>query len=170
MRFSQVKSLSDRLSEKTKVYNNDNLHWIAISNLSDYERQLQRWWTKKYKTPLKPMNEHTIEELIIERLEDYYEANPTEVERFIAGQFIDPEWDGKVSAQHERAILERIKKIDTKNRVDISKYQGPDVSEEEAAKIMADLGLKLPKSSKTTTARATPMLGQDEFEETFEGS
>ena len=34
-------------------FSNDNLHRIAIANVSDSERVLARWWTKKYRTPLK---------------------------------------------------------------------------------------------------------------------
>lgn len=168
MRFSQLKSLQERIDELTKVVNNDNLHRIAISNLSDPERQLARWWTKKYKQPLRSYQEHTLEELMLERLEDYYEANPTEIERFAASQFVDEEWDGTMPEEHEREVLARIAKIDARNRVDIAKYQGPDVSDEEAEKILASLGLNLPKSSKKITSQKQgPTLGEDEFDELY---
>ncbi len=44
------------------------------------ETTLRRWWVKKYQTPWtsKHFQNATIDELLVEFYEDYYEANPSE--------------------------------------------------------------------------------------------
>jgi len=148
-----------------KAYNNDNLHHIAISNLRDHEKQIFRWWRAKYKQPEKPLEDHTMEELIVEMLEDYYEKHPVEADRFLAGSSGAQEWDGKMSPEYEREIQARLKK----RHVDISKYQSDDeLTPEQEKEILESLGKNLPKSRALTKKVSGPTLGNDsEFEDTF---
>lgn len=145
---------------------NDNLHRIAIANVTDSERILARWWTKKYQTPLKPFAEHTTEELIIEMLEDYYDQNRSEIDRFFdkVNSESTPEWDGSTSEEYEREIQKRLSKF---KKVDISKYQSDadkELTPEEEENILASLGRSLPKSK---TIQNGKDVGHDEFEDTF---
>jgi hypothetical protein len=161
----KYKSLNLLLRTKEPSFSNDNLHRIAISNLENPTRRIERWWSKKY-GPLKQFEDHTHEELLVEMLEDYYEANPEEVEKFIAteGSRTDT-WDGSMSHEYEREIQKRLKKINERNRVDISKYQSDEaLSAEEEKAILDNLGRNLP-GSKVVTKR-DEVLGR-EFDEEF---
>jgi len=164
-----MKNLSELLRNQT--FNNDNLHRVAISNLSDHERRIQRWWCKKYKTPLKDFEDHTIEELVVEMLEDYYDNNPSEIERFLSTEGVDPEWDGKMSADYEAEIQKRLKKINERNHVDLKKYQTPDenLTDDQIQSILDTVGKNLPKSRMVTKNEDGSMtLGSsDEFEDKF---
>ena len=145
---------------------NDNLHRIAISNVTDGDRVLARWWTKKYSTPIKPYSEHTNEELIIEMLEDYYDQNRGEIDRFLDSLHdrTHGEWDGRTSEEYEAQIQKRLSKF---KKVDISKYQSDkdkELNQEEEENIIASLGRNLPKSK---TIQNNVDVGKDEFEETF---
>ena len=93
--------------------NNRNLHRIAISNLQDHEKRIVRWWCNKYKVPVKPLEDHTMEELLVEMLEDYYERHPQEIERFYDEESAQQEigWDGRMSDQYESDMKKRLKKI-----------------------------------------------------------
>lgn len=164
----QLKSLSELL--RNKVLNNDNLHRIAISNLRDHERQVARWWCKKYRTPLKLFAEHTMEELIVEMLEDYYDNHPAEIERFLSSEENIPDWDGSMSPEYEAEIQARLRKINERNRVDISKYQTTDenLTDEQCESILNNLGRNLPKSRAVTKRDDGSMtIGSDEFEDKF---
>lgn len=110
--------------------NNDNLHRIAISNLSIPERKLERWWERKFRSPLKEYEEHTYEELVIKMLEDYYDKNPEEVSRFEAGEFKDEGWDGTVSKEYEDGVQKNLKRFFDKNTVNLEKYQSEDEVDE----------------------------------------
>lgn len=146
------------------VFNNDNLHRIAISNLRDHERRVIRWWLKKYNQPLKPLEEHTIEELVIEMLEDYYEAHPQEIERFMSHDAGLLEWDGTMSDSHEKRMEKVWKK---KPQVDLGKFQDEkELSEEEEAEILANLGRNLP-GSKGPKPKEEKVEQSLEFEDTF---
>ena len=161
----KIKSLHQLLQGRT--YNNDNLHHIAISNLRDHERQIIRWWKAKYKQPEKPLDEHTMEELMVEMLEDYYERHPVEVDRFLEGASNAPEWDGKMSADYEREIQARLKKI---KPVDLSKYQSEvELTPDQEKEIFESLGKDLPKSKALTKRENGQVtLGNDsEFDDTF---
>lgn len=145
-----------RLSTKSLQYrlrhvdlNDSNVHRIAISNLQRTERKLERWWAAKYGIPTKPYQEHTIEELLIEYLEDYYEQNPKEVAAF---ETKDDNWQGEMPAEYEEEIQDRLKKINAKNKVDVSKYQTDSVLSSEEEKKVLD-GVK--------------PLRADEFEDVF---
>jgi len=167
MSWNQLKKLP--LLLKGLQPTNDNLHRIAISNLQDHERRAIRWWCKKYRTPLKPLEDHTIEELIVEMLEDHYEARPSEIERFFESLLIEQggeTWNGKMSDEYERQMQQRLKKL---KPVDISKYQSEEkLSAEEEAKILENLGRDLPKSRQLTMrGNSPPALGDGEFEDTF---
>jgi hypothetical protein len=147
-------------------FSNDNLHRIAIANVSDSERVLARWWTKKYRTPLKQFVEYTTEELIIEMLEDYYDNNRTEIDRFFDSLTMEAqgEWDGSTDEEYEKGIQKRLSKI---KKVDISKYQSDKDKEltiKEEEDILASLGRSLPKSK---TIQNNKDVGHDEFEDTF---
>ena len=157
----KIKSLSALLRDCE--WSNDNLHRIAISNLSDNERVLVRWWCKKYQTPQKSLNEHTWEELYIEMLEDYYSEHPEQAERFMNSVEIE-EWDGRTSPEHEAQMRARLKRIN--ENVDLKKYQSDvELSEEEEKQILENLGRNLPKSR--MAAKAESDL---EFEDNFLGS
>lgn len=160
---NQYKSLSYLLRDKDLSYT-DTLHLVAIANLKDDERILQRWWCKKYKKPLKDFENHIQEELVIEMLEDYYEANPVEIEKFLFSYDArsQGEWDGKVSEEHEKKMQKRFK-----NDSLIAKYQSQeDLSPEEEAAILDSLGKNLPKS-KMTNKEGVETIGSGEFDETF---
>lgn len=147
-----------------QVFNNDNLHRIAISNLRDHERRIIRWWVKKYNQPVKPLEEHTIEELVIEMLEDYYETNPQEIEKFLSHDAGVQDWDGTMPDEHES----RMKKVWAKKpQVDLSAFKDEHaLTEEEEAEILANLGRNLPGS--TGPQPKKEKIEQTlEFEETF---
>lgn len=134
---------------------NTNLHLVAISNLQNHERRVIRWWCKKYRTPEKPLGDHTMEELLVEYLEDYYENNPKEIQKLLNSIIAETsEWDGSVSADYESSMQKRLSKI---KKVDLSKWQSDEeLSPEQEEDIIASLGRNLKKSS------------QDEFEEEFQ--
>jgi len=133
--------------------NDENFHRIAISNLSDPERRIIRWWVGKYKTPEKPLLDHTIEELYIEMLEDYYEKHPEEAKKFLNSVEEDT-WDGTMSPEYEARIQKRLKK---KKPVDITKYQSKvELTPEQEKAIIDGLGTNLPKSK-----------SKNEFDEVF---
>jgi hypothetical protein len=176
-----IRNLQELL--RNRNWDNTNLHRIAISNLSDGERKIARWWCKKYSTPLKSFGDHTIEELIIEMLEDFYEARPEEIERFHASLDAvaaeEENWDGSMPDDYERSIKDRIQKINERNRVDLSKYQSENITTSiEDDEILENLGRNLPKSTKVGIVKShnpkrlelgsdQPVLGADEFEEAF---
>jgi|GEM_PF-7120878 len=144
----RTKRLSWLLRHHLPDFTNDNLHRIAISNLQDGQRDLERWWAKKYGTPKKAYDEHILEELLIEKFEDYYSQNPDEIARFedLVAKGKEDDWDGAMSAEHEAGIAKWLSK---KKKVDLSKYQSNDeLTEEDEKKILDSLGFNLPKSSK----------------------
>lgn len=168
--------------------NNDNLHRIAISNIDDTEKTLARWWTKKYERPLKAFEDHTHEELIIEMLEDFYDKNRVEVDRFYdtieeeKRKLEYGEWNGQTSKEYE----EQVKKILSKRKpVDISKYQSEGdmaLTQEQTDAIFDSIGRNLPKSkvvrsasglgipeTKTKEEKEPPILGDDldDFDDDF---
>lgn len=149
-------------------FNNDNLHRIAISNLQDHERQVIRWWCKKYRTPQKPFGEHTMEELIVEMLEDFYERNPQEIGKFVARSLEEPEWDGTMPPEYEAEIQKRLEKINKRQRIDIEQFRSDEeLSDEEAQKIIDNLGRNLPRSRMMTKKDEADTISEDEFEESF---
>jgi len=165
----RIKTLPELLSGRAN-YNNDNLHRIAISNLESHERRVIKWWCKKYGQPVKPLFDHTMEELIIEMLEDYYDAHPIEIDRFLASENTGSDWDGEMSDEYEADMQRRLAKINKKNRVDLDKYKSDaGLSPEEEQKILEGLGKELPKSNVKLTKGNEEVitLGQDEFEDAF---
>lgn len=158
MRF-QIQSLSEML--KGHLVNDDNLHRIAISNLDDQEKNLIRWWCDHYRQPPKPLNDYTVEELYIERLEHYYSRKPDRIREFLDRDAKEDDWDGRFDDETEEAI----RRQQVKNKVDLSKYQqdSSDISDEEAQRIVDNLGRHLP-GSKTTVAS----LEDDDFDDEFE--
>ena len=170
----KVKSLAWILRNQAPTFNHDNLHRIAISNLNDSRRRQERWWAKKY-GPLKQYDEHTDEEIWIEMLEDFYEAHPVEIQRFLDSEHVRKvgEWDGRVSNDHEKAMKAY---WDKKKKIDISAFQSDEnLTPEQEAKILADLGMNLPKSKRVI--HGSPIKGKqheihtlgEEFDEDFEG-
>ena len=151
-------------------YSNDNLHLIAISNIADSERTLERWWKKKYKTPIKHFNDYIQEELVIEMLEDFYDNNRTEIDRFHHSLEQDKfnkelEWDGRLSPELEAEIQKRYSKM---KKVDISAFQSEkdrELTIEEENRIIESLGRNLPNSIKKH--EGVGLLGSDEFDEEF---
>jgi len=131
-----------------QTLNNDNLHLIAISNIKDSGSNLIRWWRKKYKAPEKQYEQHTVEELVIEQLEDFYETHPEEVNRFLSGVGdVGEDWDGTMSSQYEAGIQKNLADFFNRNKVDLSKYKSDkQVDEDEEKNILENLGRKLPKS------------------------
>lgn len=149
--------------------NTDNLHRIAISNLEDPERMLVRWWTRKYRQPIKQFDDHTWEELFIEKLEDFYSENPAEIEKFLKNERTaeEEEWDGTVPDEEARA--RRAERAG--GPVDLSKYQkdSKDYSDAEVSQIVDNLGKNLPGSRtvKKEEPKIVSTLGGDEIEDTF---
>ena len=107
--WSRLKSLPEIL--RYSSFTNDNLHRIAIAGLQDHERRTIRWWCKKYRTPIKPLEDHTIEELMVEMLEDYYDNNPAEIERFYESLGRESgliDWDGRMPKEYEVGMKQRL--------------------------------------------------------------
>lgn len=144
------------------VKSSDNFHRIAISNLEDKERELMRWWCKKYRQPLKPLEDMTLEEIYVEHLEDFYERNPEAIAEFNGQKIDEDDWDGKLPPETEA----RLKKFHEKHKVDLSKYKtagDENLSDEECAAILDKVGRDLPGSKV-----AGPQLRDEEFDENFE--
>lgn len=171
LKLEKVKALNlSKLLEDFK-YSNDNLHRIAISNVADGERSLQRWWQKKYKTAIKHFNDYVQEELVIEMLEDFYDNNRSEIDRFYSSLEQEDynrelEWNGELSPELEAEIQERYSK---REKVDLSAFQSEkdrELTIEEENKIFESLGRNLPNSVKVKDA-GVAYLGSDEFDEEF---
>jgi hypothetical protein len=147
---------------KGQLVNNDNLHRIAISNLEDQEKSLVRWWCDHYRQPPKPLDDYTVEELYIERLEHYYSKKPERIKEFLDREA--KEWDGGFDDETEKEIA-RFSKGKT---VDLTKYQkdSSDLSDEAAQRIIDNLGMHLP-GSKVTTAQPS-YDDNDDFDDEFE--
>lgn len=127
----------------------ENYHLIAISNLSDPDRQLQRWWCKKYQMPPRQLEDYTSEELFIEMLEDYYADKPDEIDKFTEG--LD-EWDGEMSVEYDQQIKKWRERSKDKNL--LAKYDSDvELTEEEEKELINNIGKKL--------------IPSDEFEEQF---
>jgi len=105
---------------------------------------IERWWENKYRTPLKAYEDHTEEELYVKMLEDYYDRNPSEIDRFW-GSLAQDNWDGETDADYEREIKERLKSVS--KEVDISKWQSDkDYSEDD---VMDELRRQFPDKPST---------------------
>lgn len=144
---------------RASICNPDNLHRIAIANLEDEERQLIRWWCKKYKQPEKPLRDYTLEEIFVEYLEDYYEDNPQEATKFLQEVV---EWDGEYDPEVERDVQRRLAKINTKKPVDTDKYRSEDdenLTDEQVRAILDGLGRDLPGSRLVQSGKTQPALG-----------
>ena len=138
-----------RLLRNLDLDNVDNLHRIAIANLEDGERRLQRWWAEKYCKPMKSYEEHRVEELTVELLEDFYEKHPEEIQKFLEKEVSeeDLEWDGSMPAEYERQIKRRLDKINQKNETKLSKYKSDvTLTEAEEKELLDGLGRDLKKS------------------------
>ena len=147
---------------KGKLQSNDNLHWVAISNLQDEEYKLERWWRKKYKQPPKPLDDYTTEELFIEFLEDFYEKNPEKITEFMQAAECPPEEEKWTVPDHVEELLAKRR---TKSKVGgkIAKYFNPNdrnLSDEECQMIFDRIGKAKSKSKEIKIA-------DDEFEEVF---
>ena len=94
-----------------RLVNADNLHRVAISNLDDQERALTRWWCNKYRTPPKPLEDYTLEEIFVEHLEDFYERDPRAAKDFLRSVRKEEEWDGNHAVSVERELQARWAKI-----------------------------------------------------------
>ena len=164
----KYKSLSWILRNQD-LKDSDSLHLAAIANLKDNERILERWWCKKYKKPLKDFADHVYEELFVEMLEDYYEANPAEIEKFITSRNdqVASEWHGETSDEYESQIKGRLEKINKRLGVDISKYQDDEeLTPEQEQEILDNLGKDLPKNN-IKPNKGEVVLGKEEFDEEF---
>lgn len=135
------------------LVNADNLHRVAISNLESQEHQLRRWWSKKYKTPPKPLDEYTLEEIFIEHLEDFYERDPRAAKSFAGSVRPEENWDGELGVEVERELEVRWAKINKRRGFDpgktLAKYQteaDKDLTSDDFKLIMDRLGRNLPGS------------------------
>jgi hypothetical protein len=155
-----MKSPLDCIYEKL---NNDNLHLIAISNIrNNYDRSLERWWTKKYRRPFKDFCDYTREELQIEMLEDYYEKYPVEADKFLRKVSADDEWDGSMPEGYEKN--EKIQNVIKRNMIDLSRFQSDKVfTKEEEEELVDKIGKKNPKGNMNDLR----VLSEGEFEDTF---
>jgi len=162
----RLKTLPYLLRNDLANFNNDNLHLIAISNLSDGERSLERWWERKYKSAPKAYEDHTLEELLVQMYEDYYEHNPQEIGKFMSRSA--PEWDGTMPAEHEARMKRRYaeKQKDILKRFQTDKGE---ISAEEEKRILENLGRNLPNSKfeRDLGGEKRSVKGGDEFEEDF---
>ncbi len=155
----------NRLFENIEV-NSDNFHRIAISNLENPRRKIERWWAKKY-GPHKKYEEHTLEELVIEYLEDFYENNPEEITKFLNNEQAQEDWDGQLSPEQE-ASMQRVWK--KKKQIDLSKYKSDiELSEEEEKQLIENLGRNLPPKQVVTKVKdnGEKVLGDEEFDDNF---
>ena len=117
----------------------NNLHLIAINNLSDTDRILERFWEHKFKIPIKAYGDHTQEELVVAFLEEYYYNNPEEKAKVILASTTAPEdeWTGEMDEEYEAMIQKRLKG----NKAILSKYQSKEVlTPEKEAEILSSLG------------------------------
>jgi hypothetical protein len=163
----RFKSLAWFLRNK-ELNSTDYLHLVAIENIKDENRIIERWWRKKYNRPSRDFEDHTKEELVIEMLEDYYDAHPIEIEKFLFSMNARKEvdWDGKISVEHERYMQKRFANPDL-----IEKYRtDKELTAAEEKKILDSLGMDLPKSKVLNAKRSGEVipetLGAD-FDETF---
>jgi len=149
--------------------NNDNLHRVAISNLQNTERRLERWWEKKFRSPLKEYEDHTYEELLVGMLEDYYESHPEEAERFSSSIFYeeDKEWDGKVSDDYEEMAQRDLKKFFERNKVDLTKYQGEEEEDLTEDDLLAQLRRRVPTKD-SSMGHPKSVENDLEFDDDFE--
>jgi hypothetical protein len=164
--MEKFKSLKWYLRNK-ELNSTDFLHLVAIDNLKDENRIIEKWWRKKYQRPAKDFEDHTREELFIEMLEDYYDDRPAEIERFLfnLNARIEVDWDGKVSEDHELRMKRRFA-----NESLIDKYRtDKELTAKEEKDLLDNLGKDLPKSkmlSGQKTAANLEVLGED-FDENF---
>ena len=152
-----LKHLSEFLT-RDKLKSNDNLHHIAIDRLKNDEYVLKKWWHKKYGIPPKPLEDYTQEELLLERLEDFYLDNPSKIDEFNNVVEKD-EWDGSVP----RAVKDRLERARGKSKSKLEKYQSDsdkNATDEDIEKMISGLGWNLPKSRKVHNMEL-------EFEDTF---
>lgn len=165
MSFSQQSQKLLRRFNGLEV-SNDNLHLIAISNLKNHERKLMRWWCQKYHQPLKPLMDHTMEELVIEYLEDYYEKNPSEIDRLMKAYDHAPEWDGMMSVEHEVGMQ---KILSRKRQIDLTNFKSDEeLTPEEEEDIILGLGRNLPPRQVVLEKKdGVNVLGDEEFDEAF---
>lgn len=162
----RLRTLGFLLRHDFESFTNDNLHRIAISNLSDGERSLRRWWEKKYKTPHKEYEDHTVEELLVQMFEDYYDQNPAEIQRFVLRSNVE-EWDGRMSKEHDERMKKRFG-----NTAVLKKYQDfKPITEEEEQRILDSLGRNLPGSKfvRDLGGGEKSVRQTDEFEDEFLG-
>lgn len=158
------KNLGWLLRNHSRNFNHDNLHRVAISNLESSVRRQEKWWSKKYQTPLKQYEDHIEEELWVEMLEDFYDAHPVEIQRFLDNENVRQvgDWDGRMSDAYEKEIKQKLVKINERNRVDITKYQSSEVlTEAQEKKILESLGMNLPNSKKVI--HGSPIRGEQEI-------
>ena len=159
----RIKPLSFLLRNDVQNFNNDNIHLIAISNINDGERSMERWWERKYKAPLKAYEDHTFEEILVEMFEDYYEKNPAEAQKFIQNIVTkgQDEWEGQMSDEHEAEMQKRFANPEL-----LKKYQSEkELTEEEEKKLLDSLGRNLPGSKVTRDLSGGD--GSGEFDDEF---
>lgn len=104
-------------------------------------------------------------------LEDFYDNNRTEIDRFYDSLEREKlasfkEWDGKTDDEYEIEIQKRLSKF---KKIDLSAFQSDkdrELTEEEEASIFNSLGRNLPKSKKKEEKNLST-LGSDEFDEEF---
>ena len=166
MSFSLQAQKLLRLFDSQKL-SNTNLHLIAISNLQNHERKIIRWWCAKYKVPQKPLMEHTMEELMIEYLEDFYEKNPKDIQVLLNSiDAENSEWDGETSPDYEVEMQKRLSKM---RKIDLTKFQSDEeLTSEQEQNILDNLGRNLPpKKVVQRTEEGLKVIGDEEFDEQF---
>jgi len=130
------------------------MHRLAIDALNNSLVYLETWWRDRYRVPGKPFEDHSFEELYLERLISFYYEHPDEIKKTLQNLvYDDDDWDGELSDEEE----DRVQAWASRRKVDLSKYQSDEeVTEEEEERIIRSLGTNSP--------------GEDphEFEENFE--
>jgi hypothetical protein len=125
-------------------------------------RQLERWWHKKYRTPMKGYDDHTHEEIFIEYLEDYYDKHPEEIGRFQYSQTKEAEEDDEWRGDTPDGLADKMKSLG--GTVDVSRYKtegDENLTEDEVKNIISKVGRSLPKVRQSDTI-------ENEFEDDYE--
>lgn len=130
----------------------ENLKRIAASNLDDLERIVVRSWCNRYRRPPTDplLRRYTLEELVIEHFEEYYDKNPDKVQDVAAKD----DWDGSVSDEHEREVQAKLKKLGHIDSSVIDRYKSDEkISSSDEKSILEEIGI----------------VGEEEIEETYLG-
>jgi len=103
---------------------------------------------------------------MIEYLEDYYEKNPSEIGKIMLAHNDEPEWDGRMSVDHEVGMQKIFSK---KKQIDLSNFKSDEeLTPEQEEDILMSLGRNLPPRQIVLEKKdGVNVLGDEEFDEAF---